>query len=100
MTNINFTYSDEECGWVSDDIVLSGNIVLLISLKKKGIVVLKQEMISDDIATPDAVEKERPKVFVSDTSEDFEFSIDGHTEGAVVSVVTNEEPESIKVINI
>ena len=91
MENVSFNYSDEEYGWVSEDIVLTDNIVLLISLKEKGVIVVEKR-------NPD--EAEWPKVCLTKPVKDAELKFYGECEGMVLRVLTAAEPESMGYVRI
>ena len=91
MQNVSFEYSDEEYGWVSEEIELTGNIVLLVSLKEKGVVVVTKRN-ADETATP--------KVCITKVITETEINFSGECNGMYLRVLTSTEPESIKVVNV
>lgn len=90
MTEVNFTYSEKDNAWVSEEMTLAGDIVLEVSLKKKGIVILTT---LDD--------GEWPKSYISPKNiKDLMLEIYGETEGQKIHVNTSEEPNYIRYADI
>lgn len=91
MKDVAFEYSNEEYGWKSEDIVLTGDIVLLISLKEKGCVVVKKRNAED---------APNPKVYIKKNTDDVELPVTHDTKGKILQVLTSTEPNTIRYANI
>lgn len=91
MENVSFAHYNEENGWRTEDIELTGNIVLLVSLSKEGCVVIKKR---------NGVNEPNPKVYIKNGVKNLELTIYKEKEGMLLQVLTSTEPTSIRYANI
>lgn len=91
MKRVNFIYDKFANGWVSDEIKLSGDTLLKVSLTEAGVLVIKKK---NDKDAPS------PKVLVSAPGDTFEIPIHGDTRGKIIRVITSSEPSIISYTNI
>lgn len=88
MTELTFTYDEEELGWQTDLIRLTGTIVIDIELKQLGRVAIKKGNTLDGPF---------PKIYMSPiTGPEHQYTISADTEGKYIRVITSEEPKHIR----
>ena len=89
---INGAWSDEENGWVSETVELTGDSWLEVELPGKGRVVIKKSETSDGPF---------PKALVSSWSgPKFRIRMYGTTEGRYIKVYATITPTEIQLVNI
>lgn len=92
IQTINGAWSDEENGWLSETLCLTGDSWLEIELSQKGRVVIKKS---------ETVEGPWPKALKSAWSgPKFRIRIYGGTEGRYIKIITTEEPITIQLASI
>ena len=88
MKQVTCQYSEEELGWVSEDIFLTGDTLLSVKLKENGKMVIKRRGQTN------------PKILVSPECTDLEIKISGLCKNVTIQVITSVEPESVETENI
>lgn len=88
MEHLTSAYSEEERAWVTPETTLTQDIYLMISLKEKGKVVIRQE-------TPDGKHPRVPIKRHKDT-DNFAFRISVVPSSVKIQIFTSTEPQSIK----
>lgn len=92
MNKVEFTWNEEANGWVTPLFELTGNIYLIVTLKEKGMFVVKKSNTKDG---------PKPKIFISRKGgTDYECKLYGDSEGKFIQIVTSTEPIEIKYANI
>lgn len=88
MEQLSFSYSDEEQAWVTPEVTFTQDVYLMISLTKKGKVVMRQE----------TMDGKRPRVPIKrhkDTG-DFCFRMRVVPQSVKIQIFTSTEPQCIK----
>lgn len=92
MEELIYKYNEDDLGWVTDTILLSGSIFLEVALNDRGRVAIKKSNSEDG----DFHVVEMSPI----TGPEFEYVIDGDAEGKYLKVVTSEKPSYIRITNI
>lgn len=97
ITTINGAWSEDANGWVSEELCLTGDIYLEVTLPQKGRIVIKK-------ATPAGAVTANttwPKALVTKwTGPDFRIRIYGSTESHYIKIITTETPTRIAYANV
>ena len=92
ITTIQGAWSDEANGWVSEDLELTGDAWLEVTLPHKGRLVIKK---AEQIDWP------YPKALITPwCGPKFRIRLYGSTEHRYIKVVTTETPTRIQLANI
>lgn len=87
MTELKYRYSYKEYGWESDEIRLTGNIMLLISFGEKALVTIKQRGCKED---------EKPKCLITEPEKDFEITVKKDADKERLTIITSKRPKFIR----